>query len=107
MKFLTALAALPLVLAAPFVKPRDAEVIPGKYIAVLKPESGVSALDVNSAGSVMSALGTAPETQFQIGDFKGMSFSADEATLESITNHPDVSAPTPFLRRVLFSSSDL
>ena len=89
MKFFTALAALPLALAAPVIRPREAELIPGKFIAVFKPTSGFSALDTNS---VISALDTEPETQFAINDFKGISFSGDDAKAQAIADHPDVSS---------------
>ena len=88
MKFFSILAALPLALAAPVIRPRDAEIIPGKFIAVLKPQSGVNAMDVNSAASI---LGTAPDSQFSIDDFKGMVFSATDEEAENVANHADVS----------------
>ena len=87
MRFFSTLAALPLALAAPIITPRAAQTIPGKYIAVLKPDSTVSALDTDSATSI---LGTTLDKQFEIGDFKAMSFSASEADLEAIKNNEHV-----------------
>lgn len=95
MKFLSILAALPLALAAPLIQRRGAEVIPGKFIAVLKKDSTVNALDADSAASV---LGTAPDSQFQIGDFKGMSFGASDDQVEAIRNNEHVSDETNCVR---------
>ena len=88
MRFFSLLAALPLALAAPLVKPKGgAEVIPGKYIAVLKEKTGeVSA----SVSRVRSFDGVEPEKEFGFGSFKGFSFSADEDTVGKVTDLDEV-----------------
>ena len=75
MRFLALLLALQLAIAAPVAQTSPSDTIPGKYIVVLKKESTIDALDTESAVEI---LGTTPDSQFQIGDFRGMSFDASE-----------------------------
>ncbi|KAI9659616.1 MAG: subtilisin-like serine protease [Alyxoria varia] len=93
MRLFSLLAALPLVLAAPVVKPKGgAEVIPGKYIAVLKEQTGeVSA----SVSKVRTFEGVEPEKDFGFGSFKGFSFSADEKTVGKVADLPEVAYVEP------------
>ena len=96
MRFLTTLlAALPLAAAAPLNKaPRGAEVVTGKYIAVMKKEASDS-VHTSSVETVSSILGSAPESTFNLGKFKGFAFSADEAQLSQVQNMADVAYVEP------------
>lgn len=87
MKFLGALLTAPLAaLAAPILEARG-EVIPGKWIAVLKPEQSTEMV----LSSVTSILGGAtPHHTYQIGSFQGYSVSASDDVVNSIANiEPD------------------
>jgi len=87
MRFLSILLALPLALAAPILEPRQgADLIPNKWIVVLKSSSSNTVLS-QSIASVTSILGgVAPERVFNLGSFKGYSLTATSALLTSITN---------------------
>lgn len=88
MKFLGALLTAPLAaLAAPILEARG-EVIPGKWIAVLKPEQSTEMV----LSSVTSILGGAtPHHTYQIGSFQGYSVSASDDVVNSIANLDEVS----------------
>lgn len=93
--FTTLLAALPFAAAAPLNNaPRGAEVVTGKYIAVMKKETSDS-VHTSSIESVSSILGGAPENTYNLGTFKGFSFSADEAQLAQVKNMADVAYVEP------------
>lgn len=91
MRFCTLFTVLPafaLAAPAPLLQPRPgAKVVPGKFIAVLKTDA-VSALSTDAASNI---LGTEPDSTFQIGSLKGLSFGADPLKLAAIQNHASVS----------------
>ncbi len=88
MKFLGALLAAPLAaLAAPILEARG-EAIPGRWIAVLKPEHSTERV----LSSVTDILGGAtPKHSYQIGSFKGYSLSASDSLINSIADLDEVS----------------
>ncbi|KAI1379565.1 oryzin precursor [Hypoxylon crocopeplum] len=92
MKFLGALLVAPLAaLAAPILAARG-EAIPGKWIAVLKPES--SSLSLLS--TVTDALGgMTPKHTYRIGGFHGYSISASDAVISSIADLAEVAYIEP------------
>ncbi|KAF1984918.1 subtilisin-like protease [Aulographum hederae CBS 113979] len=96
MLFKSLLLALPLALAAPapYVVPKDATAIPGKFIVVMKQGSSTSALN-NLVSSLTSLLGAEPESVFNFGGFKGLSIGAADALLTSITNLANVAYVEP------------
>lgn len=89
------LSILPLVLAAPpqakrsesapLHAPETSDLIAGKYIVKFKDASSLSSLD-----DAMNLLSEAPEHVYTEA-FNGFSGSLDEATLEALRQHPDVS----------------
>ena len=107
MQFFTRLAALAAV-AAPFltgaapISSRAAdEVIPGKYIIQLKPDTDVASIAAhhnkvrsiyarNLARRSESDESVGVEREFQIGDFKAYSGSFDDATIEELKALPEV-----------------
>lgn len=107
MQFFTRLAALTAV-AAPFltgaapISSRAAdEVIPGKYIIQLKPDTDVASIAAhhnkvrsiyarNLARRSESDESVGVEREFQIGDFKAYSGSFDDATIEELKALPEV-----------------
>ncbi|OAK96594.1 subtilisin-like protein [Phaeosphaeriaceae sp. SRC1lsM3a] len=107
MQFFTCLAALAAV-AAPFlvgaapVSPRAAnEVIPGKYIIQLKPDTDVASIAAhhskvrsiyarNLARRSEDDSSVGVEHEFQIGDFKAYAGSFDDATIEELKALPEV-----------------
>ena len=78
--------ALPVAFAAPIISlGRDAEIIPGKYIVVLKPSTS-SALLQTTLTSVTGLLGARPQHVYDLGSFKGFSVSATEALIQTVAN---------------------
>lgn len=109
MQFLTRITALAAV-AAPFVAnaapvdtPRANEVIPGKYIVQLKPDTDVASIAAhhNKVRSIHArnlarrgddGAGGAPvEREYGFGNFKGYAGSFDDATIEELKALPEVS----------------
>ncbi|KAK6957483.1 hypothetical protein Daesc_000269 [Daldinia eschscholtzii] len=92
MRFLGVLLITPLaVLAAPILEP-NGEVIPGKWIAVLKPD--------NTTGQLFSTVtsilgGISPEHSYDIGSFQGYSFSASDDMINSVADLNEVAYITP------------
>jgi Peptidase inhibitor I9 len=90
---LTAVATLPLVLAAPLLGRRNANVVPGKYIVVMK-DGGV-----HSASTFYTLAGGAIENvniehNYDIGTFKGFSASLSDAQLNALQADSNVSVST-------------
>jgi hypothetical protein len=91
------LALLPLALAAPAVEkrapvitPRDANLIPGKYIVKLK--DGASAATVDTVlGKLSSKHGRHAKHEYKAGSFKGFAAELDAASLDTLTALSDVS----------------
>ncbi|KAL7627997.1 hypothetical protein AAE478_002193 [Parahypoxylon ruwenzoriense] len=82
MKFLGALVVAPLAaLAAPILEARG-EVIPGKWIAVLKPQITTESV----LSSVTDRLGVVPKHTYNLGSFRGYSISASDSLVKSIAD---------------------
>ncbi|CAN9136147.1 unnamed protein product [Alternaria alternata] len=119
MQFLTRITALAAV-AAPFVAnaapvdtPRANEVIPGKYIVQLKPDTDVASIAAhhNKVRSIHArnlarrgddGAGGAPvEREYGFGNFKGYAGSFDDATIEELKALPEVLTIEPdFVMRI-------
>ncbi|OTA59248.1 putative alkaline protease 1 [Hypoxylon sp. EC38] len=92
MKFLGALLTAPLaVLAAPILEARG-EAIPGKWIAVLKPESATKTL-VNTMEDILG--GVSPKHTYKIGSFQGYSISASDSVINSIADLSEIAYIEP------------
>lgn len=99
---LAAAAAPFLAQAAPVVAPRANDLIPGKYIIQLKPDTDVASIAAhhnkvrsiharNLARRGNDGPGGAPvEREYGFGDFKGYAGSFDEATIEELKTLPEV-----------------
>ncbi|KAI1386706.1 oryzin precursor [Hypoxylon trugodes] len=92
MKFFGTLLIAPFAaLAAPILEARG-EAIPGKWIAVLKPDNSADVI----ASSVTKLLGgVAPKHTYQIGDFHGYSISASDDVINSIADLAEVAYIEP------------
>lgn len=97
MKVSLLLAVLPLAIArpstlrrraepAPIIRPTGVEVVPNKYIVVLKSDGG----DIDIQRSV-SALNAVPEFIYNAGSFQGFSIELDDDTLAIAQDDPTVS----------------
>lgn len=90
MRSIAFLVALPLAIAAPLSKATGgAEVIPGKYIAVMNSETSNDIM-TSSINSISRILGAAPHSTYNFGDFKGYAFDAEEHHLSAINALPEV-----------------
>jgi len=99
---LAAAAAPFLAHAAPVEAPRANEVIPGKYIVQLKPDTDVASIAAhhNKVRSIHARnlarrgndgpSGSPVEREFGFGDFKAYAGSFDDATLEELKTLPEV-----------------
>ena len=97
MKFSLALAVLPLAFAlpsanrrreepAPIVTPQDVEVIPNKYIVVLKETDGGMSIQ-----SSISPLKAEADHVYDSEGFKGFSAELDDDDLATLQDDPTVS----------------
>lgn len=92
MRFIPFLSLLSFAAAAPVLAPREkSEIIPGKYIVVLKPESEQPAFS-----HILDLFGDGLDYKYEIGTFKGLSGSLTETLLTSVKNLASVSA-SPYL----------
>lgn len=83
---LSYLLALPLAWAAPILTPQaGAEIIPGKFIVVMK-DSTSDALLQSTITSVTGLLGAQPRFVYNLGTFKGFSVSASDALIQTVAN---------------------
>lgn len=83
---LSYLLALPLAWAAPILTPRAGEeVIPGKFIVVMK-DSASNALLQTTITSVTGLLGARPRHVYNMGTFKGFSVSSTDALIQTVAN---------------------
>ncbi|KAF2276748.1 subtilisin-like protease [Westerdykella ornata] len=73
------LVLLPSALAAPLIVPRNAALVPGKYIVKMKPEA--SKKDLEQAKSL---LATTPDFDYDFGDFSGFAGSVSAATVSKL-----------------------
>ncbi|KAI1807198.1 oryzin precursor [Daldinia bambusicola] len=102
MRSLGALLLTPLaVLAAPILE-TDGEVIPGKWIAVLKP--------YNTTGQLFSTMtgvlgGVAPVHSYDMGSFQGYSFAASDDVINSVANIDEVAYVTPDVKVSIASTT--
>lgn len=91
------LSLLPLALAAParraepapLIKPRGSQLIEGKFIVKMKDQITASVLD-----EAMTAFQGDADHVYNVEGFKGFASTLDEAALETLQNHPDVSIST-------------
>ncbi|KAI1077090.1 oryzin precursor [Whalleya microplaca] len=91
MKFFSVLLAAPLALAAPILEAR-ADAIPGKWLAVLKPESSHQ----SAISRVTDILGGAtPKHTYKIGSFNGYSVSASDDLIGKIADLSDIAYIEP------------
>jgi acyl-homoserine lactone acylase PvdQ len=110
---LAAAAAPFLAHAAPVETPRAKEVVPGKYIVQLKPDTDVASIAAHhnkvrsiharnlarrgeQDGYVASRDGLSGEPverEYGFGDFKAYAGSFDDATIEELKALPEVSKP--------------
>ncbi|MBE3042901.1 hypothetical protein IMZ48_10085 [Candidatus Bathyarchaeota archaeon] len=97
MKFSLALAVLPLAFArpsanrrreepAPIFRPQDVEVIPNKYIVVLKQGEGEISIQ-----SSISPLNAEPDHVYDSEGFKGFAAELDDDDLATLQDDPTVS----------------
>jgi oryzin len=101
--FALAAAAAPfLANAAPVASRANDDIVPGKYIIQLKPETDIASIaahhikvrDIharNLARRDDGADSAGKEREFSIGDFKAYAGSFDEATIEELKALPEVS----------------
>lgn len=93
---LTALTVASSVLAAPGLKPRQGDAVPGKYIISLKP--GVQMAQHLSWATQVHArsprrreeVDTGVSHEYSIRDFSAYAAAFDDATIEQIRNSDDV-----------------
>lgn len=91
--------ALPMALAAPIIAPsEDAEIIPGKFIVVMKPSTS-NLLFQSTITSVTGLLGGAPSATYNMGSFKGFAVSASDALIQTVANIGAVSHLQHHLQR--------
>jgi len=76
---------------APVLRPRDAEVIPNKYIVVLKPTKGD--FTIQKTHSAINSLRRKPEHVYDSANFKGFAAELDDDTLATLQDDPTVSSP--------------
>lgn len=97
-------AAAPLIAyAAPFTSRSTNELVPGKWIIQLKPETDIASIAAhhNKVRNIRARnlarrsgddpVGGGVEREFQIGDFKAYAGSFDENTIEEMRALPEVS----------------
>jgi hypothetical protein len=94
MRYFTALAALPLILAAP-LNERSEAINPNKYIVVLKstapvPTKGTIGLPNKLGGNVLANVNK--EHIYDVGNFKGYSATLNDAQIAALRLDPNVSA---------------
>ncbi|KAI2621236.1 oryzin precursor [Hypoxylon sp. NC1633] len=95
---LAAAAATPLgALAAPILAARGGEAIPGRWIAVLKPESEIEGTTSETfLGTVTHALGGVPPTHtYKIGGFHGYAIAASEEAIGSVADMAEIAYIEP------------
>lgn len=91
MKLSIASLALSLAHAAPILDTRQDSIIPGEFIAVLKPDLSSDGL-LSVVQSVTGILGgSAPNRVFDFAGFKGLQLSAADGVLSLITDLAEVS----------------
>ncbi|EMD86019.1 hypothetical protein COCC4DRAFT_146693 [Bipolaris maydis ATCC 48331] len=101
-------AAAPFIaLAAPVAAPPENDIIPGKYIVQLKPDTDVAAVAAHhhkvrsiharnlARRGDNSPTGEPVEREYGFGDFKGYSGFFDEATIEELKTLPEVLVVEP------------
>jgi oryzin len=100
---LAAVAAPFLANAAPVAVASASEVIPGRYIVQLKPDTDIASIAAhhNKVRSIYArnlarrgvddSDGSPVEREFGFGDFKAYSGSFDDATIEELKAMPEVS----------------
>lgn len=90
------LSLLPLALAAParraepapLLKPRGVQLIEGKFLVKMKDEVSASVID-----EAMTTFEGEADHVWNVAGFKGFAGSLDDAAIQTLQNHPDVSDP--------------
>jgi hypothetical protein len=89
--------------AAPLIPRRSSDLVPGKYIIQLRPDTDVASIAAHHSKvrsirarnlarrSGDGLVGTGMEREFQIGDFKAYAGSFDKKTIEELKALPEVS----------------
>jgi hypothetical protein len=94
MRFLIALVALPLALAAPVANTGDGNAGTDKYIVVMKSSSGASAEHVLQPNGILQSV--RPTHHYNAGSFRGFAASLSADQVAALTSHADVSNNTCF-----------
>lgn len=76
---LALLPAFALAAPAPIITPRDAKVIPGKFIVKLKESASKAKLD-----EAISLLASKPEFKYGFGSFNGFAGKISDATVKKL-----------------------
>lgn len=71
---------------APLLKPRGAKLIEGKFIVKMKDEISASVLD-----EAMTTFEGEADQVWDVPGFKGFASTLDDAAIQTLQNHPDVS----------------
>lgn len=95
MRTTTALALLPLALAAPskravpapVIKPRGAQLVEGKYIVKMKAEANAESIQ-----SSIQSVSSDADFVYNSNKFKGFASSLSAEELEALQNNDDVSS---------------
>jgi subtilisin family serine protease len=77
------LTLLPSAFAAPFLKPSDGSIIPGKFIVKLKGEMSASAIE-----SVTATISKTPDHTYKV--FKGFAGSLSDEEVKKLQDNPNV-----------------
>lgn len=95
MKFFSLLAVLPAVIAAPVILTgNDADIIPGKWLVKLRPNSNANAL-ASTIAQVTSILGVAPKFTYDFGNFKGFAIDAAGGLPAAISSLASIASIEP------------
>jgi oryzin len=106
----TLLAVLPLAIAAPMIEaPQDAQVVPEKYIVVLK--QGVTSQQLSAKLSFVNGLavrrGYGLTHRYDFGQLRGFAGKFDDHTIATLQGHDDVCANSATLRDGLILTTTL
>jgi len=91
---LTAVAALPLVLAAPLLERRGANVVPNKYIVVMKKDGIHSASTFHTLGGG-AIKDVQMDHKYEIGTFKGFAATLSSSQLNALQSDKNVAYIEP------------
>jgi hypothetical protein len=92
MRSLIALAALPIVFAAPTISTRDSDAGTDKYIVVMKPSSRASAEHILQPSGILKNV--YPTLHYNSGSFQGFAASLNADQVTALSSHSDVGTIT-------------